>query len=149
MLRFLLVSLSMSAILGEATIHKRRERLNIMTSGLGLDDAYDATLDRIKGQSKGKSALAMAALMWISRSEHPIHIGELCHALAVEIGSRCMERDNIPSEKTLLASCMGLVTVDESSTVRLVHFTLQEYFNSHSEYFENAQSTMAQVCLSI
>ena len=118
-----------------------------MTSGLGLDGAYDATLDRIKGQGKGKSALAMAALMWISRSERPMHIGELCDALAVEIGSRGMERENIPSEKTLLASCLGLVAVDESSTVRLVHFTLQEYFNSHSEYFENAQSTMAQVCL--
>ena len=118
-----------------------------MTSGLGLDGAYDATLDRIKRQSKGKSALGMAALMWISLSERPMHIGELCDALAVEIGSRDMECDNIPSEKTLLASCLGLVTVDESSTVRLVHFTLQEYFNRHSEHFENPQSTMAEVCL--
>ena len=145
--RFLLVSLSIAAILGEATIHKRRERLEIMTNGLGLEGAYDATLDRIKGQGKGKSALGMAALMWISHSERPMHIWELCDALAVEIGSRDMECDNIPSEKTLLASCLGLVTVDESSTVRLVHFTLQEYFNNHSEHFENPQSTMAEVCL--
>ena len=118
-----------------------------MTSGLGLDGAYDATLDRIKGQGKGKSALGMAALMWISRSERPMHIGELCDALAVEIGSRDMDSDNIPSEKTLLASCLGLVTVDESSIVRLIHFTLQEYFNRHSEHFKNPQVTMAQVCL--
>ena len=145
--RFLLVSLSIAAILGEATIHKRRERLDVMTNGLGLDGAYDATLDRIKGQGKGKSALAMAALMWISRSERPMQIGELCDALGVEIGSQDMKYDNIPSEKTLLASCLGLVTVDESSTVRLVHFTLQEYFNSHSEHFDNPQSTMAEVCL--
>jgi len=118
-----------------------------MTDGLGLDGAYDATLDRIKGQGKGKSALAMAALMWISYSERPMRIGELCDALAVETGSRDMECDNIPAENTLLASCLGLVTVDESSTVRLVHFTLQEYFNSHSEHFENPRSTMAEVCL--
>ena len=146
--RFLLVSLSISAILGEATIHKRREKLNVMTNGLGLDGVYDATLDRIKVQSKGKSALAMAALMWISHSERPMRVGELCDALAVEIGSRDMECDNIPTEKTLLASCLGLVTVDESSTVRLVHFTLQEHFNNHSgHHFENPQSTMAEVCL--
>ena len=145
--RFLLVSLSIAAILGEATIHKRREKLNTMTNGLGLDGAYDATLDRIKGQGKGKSTLAMAALMWISCSERPMNIGELCEALAVEIGSRDMECDNIPAENILLASCLGLVTVDESSTVRLVHFTLQEYFNSHSEHFENPRSTMAEVCL--
>ena len=146
-LRFLLVSLSIAAILGETTIHKRRKRLNIMTSGLGLDGAYDATLDRIKGQGGDKSALGMATLMWISRSPRPMHIGELCDALAVEIGSRDMECDNIPSEKILLASCLGLVTVDESSTVRLVHFTLQEYFSRHSEHFKNPQSTMAEVCL--
>jgi len=145
--RFLLISLSIAAILGEATIHKRRERQGKMTSGLGLDGAYDATLSRIKGQSKGKSALGVAALMWISQSEHPMHVGELCEALGVEIGSRDINHDNIPSEKTLLASCLGLVTVDESSTVRLVHFTLQEYFNNHSRHFENPRSTMAGVFL--
>jgi len=118
-----------------------------MTSGLGLDGAYDATLDRIKGQGKGKSALGMATLMWISRSERPMHIGELSEALGVEIGSRDMDRDNIPPEKTLLASCLGLATVDESSVVRLVHFTLQEYFNQHSEHFKNPQATIAEVCL--
>jgi len=145
--RFLLISLSVASILGETTIHKRRERLKLMTSGLGLDDAYDATLDRIKGQSKGKSALGMATLMWISRSQCPMHIGELCEALGVEIGTKDMEWDNIPSEKTLLASCLGLVTVDESSIVRLVHFTLQEYFNSHFEHFNKPQEEMAEVCL--
>jgi len=44
-------------------MHKRRERLHVMTNGLGLDGAYDGTLDRIKSQGKGKSALAMAALI--------------------------------------------------------------------------------------
>jgi len=145
--RFLLISLSIDAILSEATIRKRRERLDLMTSGLGLDGAYDATLDRIKGQGKGNSTLGMAALMWISFSERPMHMGELCEALAVEICSRDMDYDNIPSERTLLAACLGLVTVDESSIVRLVHFTLQEYFNRHSEYFENPYSAMAEVCL--
>ena len=28
-----------------------------------------------------------------------------------------------------------------------MHFTLQEYFNSHSEHFDNPQSTLAEVCL--
>jgi len=145
--RFLLISLSIAAILDEVTIRKRREKLDLMTSGLGLDGAYDATLDRIKGQGKGKSALGMAALMWIARAERPMHIGELCEALGVEIGSRDKDRDNIPPEKTLLASCLGLATVDESSVVRLVHFTLQEYFNQHSEHFKNLQATIAEVCL--
>jgi len=57
-----------------------------------------------------------------------------------------MHYDNT-SEKTLLASCLGLVTVDESSIVRLVHFTLQEYFNRHSEHFQSPHSAMTEVCL--
>ena len=46
--RFLLVSLNLDAILQETTIHQRRERLRVMTDGLGLEGAYGATLDRIK-----------------------------------------------------------------------------------------------------
>jgi len=145
--RFLLVSLTIGAILAEATIHKRRERLDIMTSGLGLDGAYDATLDRIKGHGGGRSVLGKAALMWIAHSQRPMRVGELCEALGVEIGSRHMKCDNIPSEKTLLASCLGLVTVDESSIVHLVHSTLQEYLNRHPEHFVNPQSIMTEVCL--
>ena len=76
-----------------------------------------------------------------------MQIGELCDALAVEIGSQDMECDSILSEKTLLASSLGLVTIDENSTVCLVHFTLREYFNSHSEHFENLECTIAGVCL--
>ena len=147
MARFLLISLSVDAILDETTIGKRRERLELMTSGLGLDGAYDATLDRIKGQGKGKSTLGISALMWISCSERPMHIRELCDALAVELGSRDMDYDSIPSKQTLLASCLGLVTVDESSIVRLVHFTLQEYFSQNSEHFKSPHAAMAEVCL--
>ena len=105
--RFLLVSLTIATILGETTIHLRQERLDIMTNGVGLDGAYDATLDRIKGQSKGRSTLAMAALMWISRSKRPMRVGELCEALAVKIGSRDMECDNIPSEKNIIRLLHG------------------------------------------
>jgi len=52
MARFLPIFLGIDAVLDQATIGKRRERLGLMTSGLRLDGAYDATLDRIKGQGK-------------------------------------------------------------------------------------------------
>ena len=145
--RFLLVSLKIAAILDETTIYQRREQLKRITNGDGLGDAYGVTLDRIK-QSGGKSRLAMAALMWISQSERAMSADELCHALGVQIGSTDPNPDNIPSIQSLLASCLGLATVDrEGSTVRLVHFTLQEYLNSHPEMFHNPYAAMAEVCL--
>ena len=120
-----------------------------MVDGLGLRDAYSATLDRIRGQGGEKSRLGMAALMWISHSERPLKASELCHALAVEIGSPYLNTDNVPSIGTLLTCCQGLVAVDKkASTVRLVHFTLHEYLRAHPRLFGTAHSTMAETCLS-
>jgi len=91
----------------------------------------------------------MAALMWISHAERPLELDELCHALAVEIGSLNLNPDNVPSIGTLLACCQGLIVVDEKdSTVRLIHLTLQEYLRAHPELFSTTHSTMAETCLS-
>jgi len=146
--RFLLVSLNIDAILEETTIHRRRQKLSAMTDGVGLGDAYGATLGRITRQGGEKARLGMAALMWISHSERPLKASELCHALAVEIGSSNLKTDNIPSINTLLSCCQGLVVVEkEASTVRLIHFTLQEYLRVHPGLFGSADSTIAETCL--
>jgi len=138
----------MDAILQETTIHRRRERLRAMTDGLGLGNAYGATLDRIKGQGGERSRLGMATLMWISHAEEPLKPDDLCHALAVEIGSPNLNIDNVPSIGTLLACCQGLVFVDkEASTVRLIHSTLQEYLLAHPQIFGALHSTIAETCL--
>jgi len=145
----LLVSLNIGATLQETTVHRRRQKLGAMTSGLGLEDVYGATLGRIKGQGGDKSRLGLAALMWISRSERPLNADELCHALAVEIGSSDLKTDNIPSIGTLLACCQGFIVVDgEASMIRLIHFTIQEYLRAHPDLFDTAHSTMAETCLS-
>src|SRR5205807_464453 len=107
-----------------------------MNNGTGLGDAYGATLERIKSQGRERSRLGMTALTWIRHSERPSKADELCHALAVEIGSTDFDTDNIPSIWTVLSCCQGLVVVDkEGSTVRLIHFTLQEYLSSHPDLF--------------
>ena len=120
-----------------------------MTDGLGLGSAYDETLGRIQRQGGARARLGMAALMWISYSERPLKAVELCHALAVEIGSPNLNTDNVPSIGTVLSCCQGLVAVDkEASTLRLIHFTLQEYLRAHPALFSTVHSTIAETCLS-
>ena len=146
--RFLLVSLNIDAVLHESTISRRREKLSKMTNGLELGDVYDATIERIKAQDGDKSRLGMAALMWISHAERPLRADELCHALAVRLGSTDFDVGNIPSIPTLVNCCQGLITVDrEASTVRLIHFTLQEYLSAHPDIFNKPHSVMAEICL--
>ena len=145
----MLAKLNIDAVLQETTIHRRRQTLSAIARGLGLGDAYDATLGRIKGQGGDKAKLGILALMWISHAERPLKVDELCHALAVEIGSPSLNTDNVPSIGTLLACCQGLVVVEkETSMVRLIHFTLQEYLRAHPNLFSAAHSTMADTCLS-
>ena len=96
-----------------------------MTDGLGLEDAYGATLDRVKAQDSHKSRLGMTALMWICHSERPLGAQVLCQALSVEIGSTDCNGNNTPSIRTVLSCCQGLAMVDEGgSTVLLVHYIL-------------------------
>ena len=133
----------------EPTIHRRRKKLNAMTDGLGLGDAYGATLDRVKGQGGEKARLGMATLMWISYAERPLKPDELCQALAVEIGSPNLNNDNVPSIGILLTCCQRLVVINkEASNVRLIHFSLQEYLRAHPQLFGTAHSSIAETCLS-
>ena len=146
--RFLLVSLNMDAILAEATIYQRRLALDKMTKGLGLQDAYDNTLERIRRQGGSKSRFGVEVLMWISHSERPFRSQELCHALGVELGAEDFSTQNVLSIRTLLGYTLGLVTIDErASWPRLLHFTLQDYLGQHPTLFVTAQSMMAEICL--
>jgi len=59
-----------------------------------------------------------------------------------------LDPENIPALRTLLASCLGLITVEASSSiVRLVHFTLQEHLLGDPTIFCGPHSTIAEVCL--
>ena len=79
--------------------------------------------------------------------ERPLNVDELRHALGVE-GSIDVDIRNIPATETLLACSLGLVTVAKSSsTVRLVHYTLQEHLSNSTNLFPNPHSTIAEVCL--
>ena len=146
--RFLLVSLNIETILGEMTIGQRRKKLKDMAQGSGLGDAYTATITRLKAQKGNRPRFGLQALMWVLCSERPLGAEELCHALGVEIGSAELDPENIPALRTLLKSCLGLLTVEaSSSTVRLVHPTLQEHLSLDPTLFQSSHSTIAEVCL--
>ena len=123
--RFLLVPLNIDAILGEVSIRQRRKKLEEVTQGDRLSEAYTATPSRLRAQKRYKLVLGLKVLMWVLYSERPLRAEELCHALGVEIGSADLDLENVPALRTLAAFCLGPVTVEVySSTIRLVHFTL-------------------------
>ena len=111
----------MDAVLADTRVYERRQTLCRMTNCVDLDDAYSATLSRIREQKGNEGKLGMSALMWIFHSERPLIAEELCYALAVEAGTTEPNFDNIPSIRTILGSASRLIIIDEqASTVRLV-----------------------------
>jgi len=119
-----------------------------MKNGLGWGDVYGATLQRIKTQGGVKARLGMATLMWVSHSRRPLRVEEICDAVAIRIGSNYLDYYSIPVISTLVGSCQGLATIDKgTSTIKLIHFTLQEYLCTHPDLFDRAHSTMAETCL--
>ena len=144
--RFLPASLHIEEILRSTTIAGRRETLKLIKDRSG--DPYGAALERIKAQDGKGASLGMAALTWVCYSERPLQVDELCHALAVEIGATDIDLENGPSIGTLLDSCQGLIVVDsEASTVRLIHYTAQEYLCSHPGLIIKPHSILAETCL--
>ncbi|KAF3271318.1 hypothetical protein TWF217_005716 [Orbilia oligospora] len=114
-----------------------------------LYKAFESTIDRIVRQSRSSSDLALDILMWTHLAERPLNVNELFDALAVKIGGKDLDTDNFPSRQSWLDCCLGLVIVDEvTSTVRLVHFSFQEYLHTRGEYYFNrGHERIAKPCL--
>ena len=142
------MALNVDAILGETSLARRKKMLQkVATTGVDLDNVYDQTLRRIQEQKGDRSRLGMEVLMWAPYAERPLRIDELWHALAVEMGATDLDLENIRQQDTVLGSCLGLAVVDkETSTVRPIHYTLQEYL-SRPGVLPNAHRTLSQTCL--
>jgi len=113
-----------------------------------LGKAYGVALERMKAQDGEKTKLAIAALMWTYHSDWLLQADEFCHELAVEIGTTNFDPENLPPIGALLDCCQGLNTVDkEASTLRLIHFTFQEYLRAQPDPFSRLHSTIAETCL--
>jgi hypothetical protein len=145
----LLPALQIEAVLDEPTIRKRRKALQDMPKK--LYNVFGITIERIKTQKPAVSAQAMNVLQWIFLAARPLSLEELCHALVVESGDTELDRDNFVDAQFILDCCLGLVIVDEStSTIRLVHKSLQDYFQEQYDQgilFNEGHMEIASICM--
>ncbi|KAI5808430.1 hypothetical protein BZA77DRAFT_329781 [Pyronema omphalodes] len=146
---FLSPILQIDAVLDQPTIRKRREALQNMPKD--LYDVFEFTLDRIRAQKQSTARVALQSLQWIFLAARPLSPEELRHALAVESGDTKLHEDNLLEPQFILNACLGLVIVDEStSTVRLVHKSLQDYFQEQYDQgvlFKEGHMDIASICM--
>ena len=139
--------LQVQSILDQVTKSGIRKSLCNLSSS--LDKVFHQSIQRIQKQREGLQQVAMSSLMWMIYARRVLSTEELRHALATQLGDSELDRDKLVSLKTILESCSGLVTTDsESSSLRFVHYTFQEYLQTHrTELFPSGESVIANTCL--
>ena len=99
----------------------------------------------------------MRILSWITHAKKPLSVDELRYGLAVEYNDddddegdlEGIDEENLLSPGSLVDVCAGLVVIDSTSqTIRLVHFTTQEYFDKERLHlFKGAEVDISRACL--
>lgn len=139
--------LQIQAVLYEPTAGEMEEALEKMPRG--LKDAFEETIKRIQRQPEGRMRLGMNTLMWVSHVKRPLHFAELSEALAIKPAEASLNPKYRPTPKLIVDCCLGLVTVDkESSIIRLVHYSVQKYFQEHhKQKFPHSEQRIAESCI--
>jgi hypothetical protein len=137
-------------VLDKRNIRDREEALNTLPSN--LEHAFGNTIERIQQQPQPSVEQAQIILTWATLAERQLSIDQLCEACAVRKLDKDLDARGFPSRSTFLDCCLGLVIVEkETLTVRLVHLSLQEYFNSNqhilSQSIEKGRDMIALACL--
>src|SRR5438045_9771776 len=106
-------------------------------------------MDRIQCQRGDLPHDTILILSWIVSAKKPIIVPELQHALAIEIGTNALDKDNIPTVDHIVKACALLVMVDkESKVIHLVHYTTQEYFKRpQKNWFPSAETNIMEICI--
>ncbi|KAI5815984.1 hypothetical protein BZA77DRAFT_264639 [Pyronema omphalodes] len=144
---FLLPALQIQHVLDQPTIRTRREALESMPRE--LEGTFLDMIRRIESQSEGKKNQGLITLQWVLLSERQLTIEELRHAISIRPGDKQLDEEGFPTDRALLDCCLGLVIIEESTgTVRLVHKSLQDFFEEHSdELFPRGHEEIASICL--
>ena len=129
--------------------NKQDVRLALQSLPEKLDDTYDEAIKRIFRQGKKDVQLAKRTLMWISCAKRSLSIIELQRALATKLEAKELDPESLPHKDVIVDVCSGLVAVDrESETIRLVHYTTQDYLvRVRAELFATAEIDMTFCCL--
>ena len=147
--RFLFAVLQLDRICVARTVTKIKIALDSMPSE--LDDLYQQTIERIRTQNNEDRELGMRVLSLVTHARRPLHVGEIQHALAVDVEAPTsdLDFDNILPPQSLTDLCAGLVVIETNSQIiRLVHYTTQEFFDrKRHTLFEDAERDISRVCL--
>ena len=146
--RFLLARLHMESLMSWLTPGHLKRALKHLPKE--LDGTYTQAVQRIEVQDEGAREPARRLITWITYAKRELTIREVQHALAVGSDPDMKDFDDefLLDVDILTSICAGLVIVDQTSkTIRLIHYTTQEYF-LRTSMFPKERQGIAATCIS-
>ena len=121
---------------------KSEVKATLSSLSANIGQAFENTIERIENEPRNRRRVATEALMWVSHAQRPLYIDELCHALATKPGDIELDQDDLLPPRAIVESCSGLLVLDEeSSTIRLVHYTLKDFLRSRGAQMLRQEET--------
>ncbi|KAI1105307.1 ankyrin [Jackrogersella minutella] len=149
---FLLCRMHLDSLSRSITLKDIKRELSRIPKGENVvKDTYDQAMARIRDQGVNIEEFALRVIRWVCFARRPLKLAELLCALAVSPDDEELDEDAVGDESDIANYCAGLVVVEgESKTVRFVHYTTQEYFNSlrDTEEFVHSHGDIALTCIS-
>ncbi|KAL9630398.1 MAG: hypothetical protein Q9204_004740, partial [Flavoplaca sp. TL-2023a] len=144
---FLAAKLHMDALSTKTNISKLKKALENLSSDLNV--LYDDALLRIESQNQDDWELAEKAFRWVAYTHRPLEVRALQEALAIDPDETDLDEEAITPIGLILDVCAGLLILDkENGTVRLMHYTAQDYFDTvQSTRFNNVHASIACDCV--
>ena len=106
-------------------------RSSLQTLPKTLDVIYEQALHRLQSQAEEDVELAELVLFWVVCARRPLTVLELqqMYAMATLPEGETLEEDDLPDGDILTSVCGGLIVGSaEPNSIRLVHYTAQQYF---------------------
>ncbi|KKK21432.1 hypothetical protein AOCH_000121 [Aspergillus ochraceoroseus] len=143
---FLLAKFNMDTLASKLNIKQVVAALHTLPKE--LDGTYTDAMSRIEDLPASTRETVMEFLRWVVFAERPLHEREIEHALAVCEGDEDIDDDNIIRARALADKCAGLVQLDESDCVRLVHYSAESFFSQNSHHwFPGGSPQLISACL--
>ncbi|KKP04618.1 hypothetical protein THAR02_03308 [Trichoderma harzianum] len=155
---FLLAQMYIDSLVGKRSIASIRRALDDLKSPPQetkdrsdvLSKAYHKAMERIRQQKGDLPKDAKTILEWVVKSKKPLPVGTLRLILAIDTEKCLIDQDNFPTAYHITQACAPLVVIESTTqTVRLAHYTIQEYFErSNNSWMKEADMSIANTCMS-
>lgn len=115
-----------------------------------LDLTYDRVMRSIDEKPESCKELAIKILSWLVHAQRTLTVKEVQTVVSIELYRYEIDEQDLPDRATLLETCAGLVTIDDhgtGDTIRLAHYTVQEYLHEKFIIHSDAAFAIAMTCV--